>query len=123
MAGVATVRADRRVGMVGVVAVLGGFLLGVLDFVWIKVVPFPFGDLGNSSAVWAVAAFAFGYWVRSGWVRAAVGAAVLLVSEDLDEVLELADRVAVMSEGKIAYVARVGETDRATIGRHMAGHH
>ncbi|MDP9815492.1 hypothetical protein J3R04_001462 [Spirilliplanes yamanashiensis] len=63
----------------GVVAVLGGFLLGVLDFVWIKVVPFPFGDLGNSSAVWAVAAFSFGYWVRSGWVRAAVGAAVLLV--------------------------------------------
>ena len=50
------------------------------------------------------------------------GAAVLLVSEDLDEILELADRVAVMSEGKIAYVAPVGETDRTTIGRHMAGH-
>ena len=50
------------------------------------------------------------------------GAAVLLVSEDLDEILELADRVAVMSEGRIAYVAPVGETDRATIGRHMAGH-
>jgi general nucleoside transport system ATP-binding protein len=50
------------------------------------------------------------------------GAAVLLVSEDLDEILELADRVAVMSEGTINYVAPVGETDRATIGRHMAGH-
>ena len=50
------------------------------------------------------------------------GAAVLLVSEDLDEILELADRVAVMSEGKIPYVAPVGETDRTTIGRHMAGH-
>ena len=50
------------------------------------------------------------------------GAAVLLVSEDLDEVLELADRVAVMSEGKINYVARIGETDRHTIGQHMAGH-
>jgi general nucleoside transport system ATP-binding protein len=50
------------------------------------------------------------------------GAAVLLVSEDLDEVLELADRVAVMSEGTINYVAPAGETDRATIGRHMAGH-
>ena len=50
------------------------------------------------------------------------GAAVLLVSEDLDEILELADRVAVMSEGKIAYVSPVGETDRTTIGRHMAGH-
>jgi simple sugar transport system ATP-binding protein len=50
------------------------------------------------------------------------GAAVLLVSEDLDEILELADRVAVMSGGTINYVAPVGETDRATIGKHMAGH-
>jgi simple sugar transport system ATP-binding protein len=47
---------------------------------------------------------------------------VLLVSEDLDEILELADRVAVMSECTINYLAPVGETDRATIGRHMAGH-
>jgi ABC-type uncharacterized transport system ATPase subunit len=50
------------------------------------------------------------------------GAAVLLVSEDLDEILELADRVAVMSGGTINYVAPLAETDRATIGRHMAGH-
>lgn len=50
------------------------------------------------------------------------GAAVLLVSEDLDEVLDLSDRVAVMSGGTITYVAPVGETDRATIGAHMAGH-
>ncbi len=51
------------------------------------------------------------------------GAAVLLVSEDLDEILELADRVAVMSEGAISYVAATAETDRNTIGIHMAGHH
>jgi simple sugar transport system ATP-binding protein len=50
------------------------------------------------------------------------GAAVLLVSEDLDEVLELADRVAVMSEGKINYVSPVSATDRHTIGQYMAGH-
>jgi simple sugar transport system ATP-binding protein len=50
------------------------------------------------------------------------GAAVLLVSEDLDEILELADRVAVMSGGTINYVAPLAETDRATIGKHMAGH-
>jgi simple sugar transport system ATP-binding protein len=50
------------------------------------------------------------------------GAAVLLVSEDLDEILELADRVAVMSEGKINYVSPVSKTDRHTIGQHMAGH-
>lgn len=50
------------------------------------------------------------------------GAAVLLVSEDLDEILELADRVAVMSGGTISYVAAIEETDRNTIGQHMAGH-
>jgi ABC-type uncharacterized transport system ATPase subunit len=50
------------------------------------------------------------------------GAAVLLVSEDLDEILELADRVAVMSGGTISYVSRIEETDRNTIGQHMAGH-
>lgn len=50
------------------------------------------------------------------------GAAVLLVSEDLDEILELSDRVAVMSQGRIAYVAAIAETDRTTIGQHMAGH-
>lgn len=51
------------------------------------------------------------------------GAAVLLISEDLDEILELSDRVAVMSEGRINYIAPITETDRATIGKHMAGHH
>jgi general nucleoside transport system ATP-binding protein len=50
------------------------------------------------------------------------GAAVLLVSEDLDEILELSDRVAVMSQGRIAHVAPIAETDRQTIGLHMAGH-
>lgn len=50
------------------------------------------------------------------------GAAVLLISEDLDEILELSDRIAVMSEGRITHVAPVAQTDRAEIGRHMAGH-
>ncbi len=51
------------------------------------------------------------------------GAAVLLVSEDLDEILELADTVAVMSEGKITYTSPMDKTDRSTIGHAMAGHH
>ncbi len=50
------------------------------------------------------------------------GAAVLLVSEDLDEILELADRIAVMSGGKIDYVVQAAEADRTSIGRAMAGH-
>lgn len=60
-------------------ALVGGFLLGFLDFVWIRFVPFPFGTLGNSVAVWAVAAFVFGYGVRSGLLRAGLGAATPLV--------------------------------------------
>jgi len=50
------------------------------------------------------------------------GAAVLLVSEDLDEILELSDRIAVMSGGKIAYLTEAAGADRTTIGRYMAGH-
>jgi ABC-type uncharacterized transport system ATPase subunit len=50
------------------------------------------------------------------------GAAVLLMSEDLDEIMELADRVLVMSEGRIAYSRPAAEADLADIGRHMGGH-
>lgn len=50
------------------------------------------------------------------------GAAVLLISEDLDEIMELADRVMVMSEGRIAYDTPRAEARIAEIGRHMAGH-
>ncbi|MEW2542337.1 DUF6518 family protein [Micromonospora sp. WMMC264] len=64
---------------VALVVPVAGFLLGFLDFVWIKWVPFPFAELGNSTATWAVAAFALGCWIRSGAVRAAVAASVLLI--------------------------------------------
>ncbi|MFJ1541976.1 DUF6518 family protein [Micromonospora chalcea] len=64
---------------VALVVPVAGFLLGFLDFVWIKWVPYPFAELGNSTATWAVAAFALGWWVRSGAVRAAVAASVLLI--------------------------------------------
>lgn len=50
------------------------------------------------------------------------GVAVLLVSEDLDEILELADRVAVMFHGEITYETPVETADLRVIGRHMAGH-
>jgi simple sugar transport system ATP-binding protein len=51
------------------------------------------------------------------------GAAVLLVSEDLDEILELSDRVVVMSEGRIVFETPIADADIMTIGSHMAGHH
>jgi len=50
------------------------------------------------------------------------GAAVLLVSEDLDEIFELSDRIVVMFHGKFVYETPAAEADIAIIGRHMAGH-
>jgi general nucleoside transport system ATP-binding protein len=51
------------------------------------------------------------------------GAAVLLVSEDLDELLEISDRILVMSEGAIVYETSIATADAHEIGRHMAGRH
>jgi simple sugar transport system ATP-binding protein len=49
------------------------------------------------------------------------GCAVLLCSEDLDEVLALSDRVLVMAGGRIVHEAAAGKADRLSIGRHMLG--
>jgi ABC-type uncharacterized transport system ATPase subunit len=49
------------------------------------------------------------------------GAATLLVSEDLDELLLLADRLAVMHDGRIVAVLGRTEFDRPRIGLLMAG--
>jgi simple sugar transport system ATP-binding protein len=49
------------------------------------------------------------------------GGAVLLISEDLDELLELADRVLVMSEGRIVYETPAAGADRHKLGTHMGG--
>jgi ABC-type uncharacterized transport system ATPase subunit len=49
------------------------------------------------------------------------GAAVLLVSEDLDEVLALADRIAVIYEGRIVGVLPAQEATVAKLGLMMSG--
>jgi len=49
------------------------------------------------------------------------GVAVLLISEDLDEILMVADRVAVMYEGNIVGIVDVHDVDIAQIGLMMAG--
>ena len=49
------------------------------------------------------------------------GTAILLVSADLDEVLELSDRVVVMYEGAAVQERRHDEIDREEIGLAMAG--
>lgn len=53
---------------------------------------------------------------------AAAGGACLLVSEDLDEVMALADRIAVMSRGRLAGPFPRAGIDRAAIGALMLGH-
>jgi general nucleoside transport system ATP-binding protein len=50
------------------------------------------------------------------------GAAVLLISADLDEIFALADRILVMSEGRIVHESPVATADVGTVGRFMAGH-
>jgi general nucleoside transport system ATP-binding protein len=49
------------------------------------------------------------------------GAGVLLVSEDLDELLELCDRIVVMSEGRIVFEVNAIDADRKVLGAHMGG--
>ncbi|NEP18159.1 MAG: ABC transporter ATP-binding protein [Leptolyngbya sp. SIO4C1] len=49
------------------------------------------------------------------------GVAVLLVSEDLDELLTLADRILVMSEGQLVYESDIVDADLTLIGQRMAG--
>lgn len=49
------------------------------------------------------------------------GAAVLVVSEDLDELLALADRIAVMHDGHVVGVVDTADADRMSLGRLMLG--
>jgi simple sugar transport system ATP-binding protein len=51
------------------------------------------------------------------------GAGVLLISEDLDELLELSDRIVVMSEGRIVFETAGANADRQLLGAHMGGGH
>ena len=51
------------------------------------------------------------------------GAGVLLISEDLDELLELSDRIVVMSEGRIVFETMAAQADRKLLGAHMGGGH
>ena len=54
--------------------------------------------------------------------RRDAGCAVLLISDDLDEVLLMSDRVAVMYEGRIMGNFAAAEADRERIGLLMGGH-
>ena len=51
------------------------------------------------------------------------GAAVLVISQDLDEIFEIADRIAVISRGELSEVFSAGAIDRERVGLLMAGAH
>ena len=51
------------------------------------------------------------------------GAALLLISEDLDEILALADRIAVMHRGRLTPARPAADWTLASIGLAMAGQH
>ena len=51
------------------------------------------------------------------------GAGVLLVSAELDEILSLSDRIAVIHGGKVVAEMAAADADRTEIGRLMAGDH
>jgi ABC-type uncharacterized transport system ATPase subunit len=51
----------------------------------------------------------------------ASGTAILLISEDLDEILQLADQVAIISEGHIVHSVDARQANRQLLGSFMAG--
>ena len=59
---------------------------------------------------------------REMFRRAAEGACVVWFSEELDDLLSYAHRIAVIHDGKIAGIARQHEADRQMLGRWMAGY-
>jgi simple sugar transport system ATP-binding protein len=51
------------------------------------------------------------------------GSAVLVISQDLDEIFEIADRIAVISRGQLSQAYPASELTREKIGLLMAGEH
>jgi len=49
------------------------------------------------------------------------GKSILLVSSDLDELLSLADRIAVMYEGEVVFIAEAAATSQRELGQYMTG--
>jgi ABC-type uncharacterized transport system ATPase subunit len=87
-------------------------------------------ELDGTVALLVVANPCFGLDVRAvAEVRARLmearnaGCAILLISEDLDEILELTDRIVVMRGGRIVHEAPAAGADPHAIGAHMLDAH
>ena len=71
----------HRWAVVLVASLFAGLLLGPIDLVAQKLLTYPWANLANSSAVWAVGAFCFGRWVQgSRWRPAVAGSLMLTVA-------------------------------------------
>ena len=79
------------------------------------------GVLAVSQPTWGVDVGA-AMEIRRGLAALAQrGAAVLAISQDLDEILEISDRIAVISRGRLSPTIPTGETSREAIGLLMGG--
>ncbi|MFK8251528.1 ABC transporter ATP-binding protein [Ancylobacter terrae] len=72
---------------------------------------------------WGVDAAAAAFIRTTLREKAAEGCAIVVVSQDLDELLEFADRIAVMYDGRLTPPVPVAETSREAIGLAMGGAH
>jgi ABC-type uncharacterized transport system ATPase subunit len=86
-------------------------------------------ELGEASDVLIAVNPCFGLdFAASAEIRASLvdarnrGTAVLLISEDLDELMQLSDRLSVIFDGALVHETTPAETDAALIGSYMAGH-
>jgi hypothetical protein len=70
---------SRPVHRVMIWATVAGVLLGVLDLLGQQHLPYPWANLANSSAAWAIGAFAFGMWARTSLKLAAASGIWLLL--------------------------------------------
>jgi len=79
------------------------------------------GVLVVSQPTWGVDAGAAGLIRQALLDLAREGAAVLVISQDLDELLEMADRIAVLFHGTLSPAAPVAGLTREAIGLRMGG--
>src|ERR1700738_2231517 len=79
------------------------------------------GILIVSQPTWGVDAGAAGFMRQALLDPAARGTAVLVISQDLDELAEIADRIAVMFHGKLSAPLDAAEATREKLGLLMGG--
>lgn len=82
-------------------AALAGLVIGPIDLALQRLLPYPWANLANSSAVWAVLAFAVGWWWggRRWWQPAATAVFALLIAVEtyyLAAVIVLGDDLATL---------------------------